>query len=124
MSRFIALVRLSTVAHRDLIGARQRFQLVERYLARRDITVETTFLLEDTQHLLVLDAPKSPTRSLNRALSHAWPGPTERPSLARVVHAEPWIRRADPAPPATRPDELSRRRGRRPRPAQRELAAG
>ncbi|HYY82048.1 MAG TPA: hypothetical protein VFD04_23115 [Actinomycetes bacterium] len=114
MPRFIALVRLSTTAHRDLVGARQRFELVARYLRRRGISVETTFLLDDTQHLFVLDAPSSPTRYLNRALARAWPEPAERPQMARIVHAEPWIRRPDvlTAPPE---DPVAHRRHRRRR---------
>jgi hypothetical protein len=66
-----------------------------RYLARRGIAIGTTFRLDGTQHLFVLDSGSSPTRNLNRALARAWPAPGERPGLARVVNAEPWIRRDD-----------------------------
>jgi hypothetical protein len=122
MPRFIALVTLSPTAHEDLTNGRHRFRVAADYLERREIRVENTFLLEGTQHLFVLDAPESPTRYLNRALARAWPEPDERPGMARVVHAEPWIRRPDLA---HRGDELGPRRDRRPRPpARRELAAG
>ena len=95
MPRFIAVVDLSPAAHADLIGPRQRLAVAQRYLAHRGITVHTTFRLDGTQHLLVLDSAVSPTRNLNRALARAWPAPGERPGLARVVNAEPWIRRDD-----------------------------
>src|SRR4029453_14096031 len=77
MPRFIAVVDLSPVAHADLIGPRQRFAVAQRYLAHRGITVHTTFRLDGTQHLLVLDSAVSPTRNLNRALARAWPAPGE-----------------------------------------------
>jgi hypothetical protein len=112
MPRFIAVVNLSPVAHADVTGPRERFATVEGYLRRRGIAVRATFQLDGTQHLLVLDAGESPTRNLNRALARAWPTPGERPDLARVVNAEPWIRRADggaftPPPGPARPSELA-----------------
>ena len=94
MPRFLALVRLSAPAVRDLDGSRAGFRVAERYLARRGITVQATFALDGAEHLLVLDAGESPTRYLNRALARAWPDPAERPGRARVVSAEPWVRRA------------------------------
>ena len=73
MPRFIAVVDLSPVAHADLEGPRERFALAVRYLARRGIAIGTTFRLDGTQHLFVLDSGSSPTRNLNRALARAWP---------------------------------------------------
>src|SRR6266498_5048448 len=95
MPRFIAVVDLSPVAHADLEGPRERFGIAERYLTQRGIAIRTTFRLDGTQHLFVLDSAESPTRNLNRALARAWPAAGERPGLARVVNAEPWIRRDD-----------------------------
>jgi hypothetical protein len=95
MPRFIAVVNLSPAAHADVAGPRDRFAVAEDYLRRRGTVIRTTFQLDGTQHLLVLDAGESPTRNLNRALARAWPAPGERPGLARVVNAEPWIQRAD-----------------------------
>jgi hypothetical protein len=95
MPRFIAVVDLYPVAHADLEGPRERFAIAERYLAHRGIAIRTTFRLDRTQHLFVLDGGESPTRNLNRALARAWPAAEERPGLARVVNAEPWIRRDD-----------------------------
>jgi hypothetical protein len=90
MARFIAVVRLSSAAIEDLAAPRQRFDQVRRYLARRDIRLETTFHLEGSHHLLVLDAHDSPTRLLNRALARAWPEPAQRPGRARLISADPW----------------------------------
>lgn len=34
-----------------------------------------------------------PTRVLNRVLAQAWPDSGDRPGLARMVNAAPWIQR-------------------------------
>src|SRR5262245_44105728 len=90
MARFIAVVELSKTAVDDLAGSRQRYDLARRYLARRGIQLDLTFRLDGTHHMFVLDAASSPTRLLNRALAHAWPEPTQRPGLARLVSADQW----------------------------------
>jgi hypothetical protein len=87
MARFIAVVELSQTAIEDLAGSRQRYELVRRYLAGRGIRLDLAFRLDGAHYLLVLEAPESPTRLLNRALARAWPEPAERPGLARLVHA-------------------------------------
>jgi hypothetical protein len=88
MPRFIAVVELSQKAIDDLAGSRQREDLVRRYLARRGVRLDLTFRLDGTHHLFVLEATASPTRLLNRALARAWPEPTQRPGLARLVSAD------------------------------------
>ncbi|HZD00198.1 MAG TPA: hypothetical protein VFA46_08370 [Actinomycetes bacterium] len=89
MPRFLAVVKLSPAALRDLTGSRQRFEQVRRYLARRNIRLNLTFRLDGAYHLFVLEAPGSPTRLLNRALAKAWPEPHERPEHARLMDAGP-----------------------------------
>jgi hypothetical protein len=89
MPRFLAVVKLSSAARQDLAGSGQRLEQVRRYLARRGIDLELIFRLDDAYHLLVLEAPHSPTRLLNRALARAWPDPHERPEHARLINADP-----------------------------------
>ena len=90
MPRFLAVVKLSSAALQDLVGPRQRFEQVRRYLARRGIHLDVTFRLDGAYHMFVLEAPDSPTRLLNRALARAWPEPHERPEHARLIGSDPW----------------------------------
>ena len=90
MARFIAVVELSQRAIEDLAGSRERLDLARRYLARRGIRLDLTFRLDGRHHMFVLESASSPTRLLNRALAHAWPEPTQRPGLARLVSADRW----------------------------------
>lgn len=90
MARFIAVVELSQTATEDLAGSRQRYDLARRYLARRGIRLDLTFQLDRTHHMFVLESASSPTRLLNRALARAWPEPTQRPGLARLVSTDSW----------------------------------
>jgi hypothetical protein len=74
-------VELSQTAIEDLAGSRQRYELVRRYLGRRGVRLDLTFRLDGTHHLLVMEAPESPTRLLNRALAGAWPAAAEPSAL-------------------------------------------
>jgi hypothetical protein len=87
MARFIAVAELSQTAIEDLAGSRQRYEPVRRYLAGRGVRLDLAFRLDGAHHLLVMEAPESPTRLLNRALARAWPAAAERPGLARLVNA-------------------------------------
>lgn len=94
MTRFIEIVTLSPAAHQDLCGDGERFAVVRHYLELRGITITGAFQLDGAEHMLVLDAEKPPTRTLNRALAQAWPDSGDRPGLARMVNAAPWIQRS------------------------------
>ncbi|HEX9342907.1 MAG TPA: hypothetical protein VF995_04760 [Actinomycetota bacterium] len=95
MARFVEIVTLSPAAHQDLRGDGERFAVVKRYLELRGITMTGAFQLDGTEHLmLVLEAATPPTRTLNRALAQAWPDSGDRPGLARMVNAAPWIQRS------------------------------
>ncbi len=94
MARFVEIVTLSPAAHQDVCGGGEHFAAVKQYLELRGITITATFQLDGTEHMLVLEAAMSPTRILNRALAQAWPDSGDRPGLARMVNAAPWIERA------------------------------